>query len=616
VEYSILGPLEVRANGETVPLGGAKQRALLAALLLHANEAVSSEQLIDELWGEHAPPTAANTLQVHLSRLRRTLVAVDGSSPLARDGDGYRLSLSSSQLDAARFEQASQRGGAALAAGDYAVALRELDAGLALWRGPALADLAYESFAQPAIARLEELRLKARTDRLEAELALGHEAAAIGDLEGLVREHPLDERLRRLQMTALYRAGRHADALDAFDGLRGALSELGLEPGHRLRALQLQILRHDAALEGTAWEPSSWRKRLGGQRGVAAATVMLAVLIFAAASGGRTEWVEASAPANALRAIDPQAGTIVENVRLPGRPGAVASSHDGVWVASVDAPVVWHVDARSRRVDRTVRLDFVADDLAAGGGALWAVSASARSMNRIDRRSGRARFALPSGTQGVVPWEPGGVAWPVWGDSAREVANNTSCWSHPRRPASLAAGGGSVWFSCGDRVVGVVDPDTGAVRTLRYRGGAPVAVAHGRSYVWVVGRADESVSQLSDLSGDTIRALTLTGDPSAIAVGGDSIWVPARELDAVWKATFDRPPATRVRARRLIPVGDRPEHVVFADGAAWVVNTADGTVSKIDARRERVATTIDVGVEAVGIATAGRMVWVAVRSPR
>jgi predicted ATPase/DNA-binding SARP family transcriptional activator len=253
LDFRLLGPLEVRAGGEALPLGGAKQRAALALLLLHANEPVSSDHLIDALWGERPPGTAKTALQGYITQLRRLLEPSRKrrgvGEVLVTTPAGYVLRVAKGALDRDRFETLAAQGHQALAAGRPAQAAELSRSALALWRGSALAEFAYEPWAQGEAERLAELRLVLLEERIEAELELGHHGELVGELEALVVEHPLRERPRALLMLALYRAGRQAEALDAYQQARGALvDELGIEPSPELRELQAAILRQDPQL--------------------------------------------------------------------------------------------------------------------------------------------------------------------------------------------------------------------------------------------------------------------------------------------------------------------------------------------------------------------------------
>ena len=246
MEFRILGPLEVWDGGAEVSLGGPKPRALLAVLLLHPNEVVSVDRLIDELWGEDSPGDAAAALRVNVSRLRKTLP----QDVLTTRSPGYVIRVEPDELDLHHFERLVEDGRGLLERGLAAEASKRLRDALSLWRGPALADFAYESFAHAAIARLEEIRLSAVELRIDADLALGRPDELVGELEALVAEHPLRERLRRCLMTSLYRSGRQAEALDAYQDARRTLAvELGIDPSPALQELERAILRQDPSLD-------------------------------------------------------------------------------------------------------------------------------------------------------------------------------------------------------------------------------------------------------------------------------------------------------------------------------------------------------------------------------
>jgi DNA-binding SARP family transcriptional activator len=242
MEFRILGPLEVVEQGRTLPLGGARQRTLLALLLTRANEIVSADRLIDELWGAQPPRTAANSLHYHVSQLRKALAPREA---IVTQEPGYVIRIGPDELDLLRFEalvEEAQRAAPELAA-------QRLREALDLWRGPALVDLAHESFAQIEIPRLEELRLGALERRFEADLALGRYTELVGEVQMLVREHPLRERLRAVLMQALYGSGRQAEALELYRETRQLLvDELGIEPSPALQELEQAVLRQDPAL--------------------------------------------------------------------------------------------------------------------------------------------------------------------------------------------------------------------------------------------------------------------------------------------------------------------------------------------------------------------------------
>jgi DNA-binding SARP family transcriptional activator len=247
MEFAILGPLEVRRDGRLVALAGGRLRAVLAALLLHANQPVSAERLAQALWGVDAPPMATRTVQVYVSRLRKTL---GEEELLATTPAGYRLRLAPGQLDAERFEQLVSEGRQALAQGRAEEAGAILRAALALWRGPPLADLEYAPFAQAEIARLEEHQMAALEARLDADLAAGRQAELVGELQQLAARYPLREHLQGQLMLALYRSQRQTEALAVYRSMRARLSaEVGLEPGPDLRRLESAILNHSAQLQ-------------------------------------------------------------------------------------------------------------------------------------------------------------------------------------------------------------------------------------------------------------------------------------------------------------------------------------------------------------------------------
>ena len=260
MQFRMLGTLEVVDGDHAVALGGGRERAVLAVLLLHANAVVTRERLIEELWGESAPATVSKNLQTYVWRLRRAL-AVDGLVVTSAGGYMLRLEVGRDEYDVARFERLLDEGRRALGMDQPERAERALREALALWRGSPLVDFAYEAFAQAEIARLEELRLTAVEERIGADLTLGGHAGLVAQLETLVAAHPLRERLRGQLMLALYRCGRQSEALEAYrDGRERLVDELGLEPGPELQQLEQAILRQSPQLAAPA-RPVSFRGR-------------------------------------------------------------------------------------------------------------------------------------------------------------------------------------------------------------------------------------------------------------------------------------------------------------------------------------------------------------------
>jgi DNA-binding SARP family transcriptional activator len=269
IEYRVLGSLEALDEGRPLSLGGPRQRAVLAVLLLHANEVVPASRLIDDVWGDEPPETAANILQGYVSDLRHAL----GKDTIATRGRGYSITVEAGELDLRRFERLAEAGIEALDDDRAAEAAATLREALDLWRGPALADLD-ESFALATVRRLEELRLGALERRIDADLAGGRHAEVVAELTALVAEHPLRERFRAQHMLALYRSGRQAEALDSYRAARETLAEeLGIDPGPPLQRLEEEILAQDPSLDAPKAGHDGFLERPAQQRVVLAVSV-------------------------------------------------------------------------------------------------------------------------------------------------------------------------------------------------------------------------------------------------------------------------------------------------------------------------------------------------------
>jgi DNA-binding SARP family transcriptional activator len=390
MEFGVLGPVLVRRNGRDEPLGGPKQRSLLAMLLLRANEGVTRDRLIDGLWGERPPPTAAHTLDNYVSRLRKVV----GDDRLERRPPGYVLRVEPGELDLDRFERAFRRGREALARERPHEAADSLREALALWRGSALADLQYEPFAHDAVQRLEERRLQAFEERVEADLALGRSGELVPELEALVREHPFRERPLGQLMLALYRAGRQAEALGAFQaGRRRLAEELGLEPGPDLQRLQAAILAQDPKLSTprTSRAPRrSARNRIPLRlvAAAAAATVATASLaIVLIGTGGSGAGTVETSQSRAI-VLSAEEAAAAGSVTLPSAPAAMAAGHGSLWVAIPGRAEVLRLDADSRAVSDRIPVEEGPGAMAAGGAPCGRRrSRATRSCGSIRRRA-------------------------------------------------------------------------------------------------------------------------------------------------------------------------------------------------------------------------------------
>ena len=582
MRFSVLGPLEVRSGDELLPIGTAKQRALLAVLLVNANRVVSRDQLIDSLWGERPPESARGSIEAYVSRLRKVLHA-DGEHILVTRAPGYLLKVGFEELDLDRFERLVEEGRRSLANEEPERAAALLDEALSLWRGRPLADVEFEPFAQIEVARLEEERLGAVEDYFDAELALGHGGSLVSRVEAAVAEHPLRERLRRQLMLALYQSGRQADAMQAYRDARAYLiQELGLEPSPALKQLQQSILAHDPALEVTSRRrsvdpsPASRRFRVSGRVVIAGVTVcgVAAAAIVALALAHRNgphvgvlrershlsvldattgkPQLTASLPAQpesiaatvgslwlsdtrdqAVLRVDPTDGLIVDRIAVPGEPGGIVIGDGAIWVASTIAGTISRIDPATAQVTQTVPLEIGnAAALGFGQGRLWVDDATGHSLVEVSPRTGKRVLTLPLDL----------------------------------RPTSLAVGRQAVW---------VADYDSGLVARVNPRLGVTEAIVH-------VGEG-----------------------PAALAFGDNALWV-ANSLDS----TVTRIDLTTNSIVATIPVGSGPIALASSEGSIWAANQYSGDLSRIDPRRNQVTATIRVGGQPSAVAIAGHQLWV------
>ncbi len=591
-EFRLLGSVEAVVGGRPVALGGIKQRALLAALLLDANSVVSTGRLTEALWGEDAPATAGKTLQVYVSRLRHELEGTNGagSGRLITRAPGYALEVAPDEVDLFRFERLVEEARESLRAGHAAEAAEQLRTALALWRGPALADLDLEPVGRLAAPRLEEARLAALEDRIDADLANGRASELVGELRGLVDDHPLRERLRAQQMLALYRTGRQADALSAFqDARRRLVGELGLEPGARLQELERQILDQDPALQlrGKRRAPGPEpriRRRTLVLAGAAACVIAAGVVIAATGGGDGKPPSAAAAPAikvvaDSLVGIDARTGRLVAQYQVGADPDQVAAWRDVAWVSNPS--------------DRT--LSYV--DLTTGH------RQDVKGFPAVDHVA-----TTPNGDVFVSSFKRF-----VWTVSDTLVPQRVL--RLPGQAEALAVGAGSLWVSSpatkrgegGDQVVRY-DPGTARIAERIPVGATPIFIAFGFGKLWVSNYDGDSVSVITP-GKRTAKTIPLGDGPLGIASGEGAVWVVLygeRELLRL------NPETGKVVAR--IPVGDGPLSVAAAEGSVWVTNREDGTVTQVDPDTNRVVRSVDVQMPPHGVAVSGGKAWVTIRA--
>jgi DNA-binding SARP family transcriptional activator len=585
MRFGVLGPVAVSDGDGEIRLGGPKQRALLALLLIHRNEVVSRDRLIDGLWGDRPPASAAHTLDDYISRLRKVL----GSGRVIRRPPGYVLRVDSGELDLDRFETLVSQGRDELGRGDARQAASTLRAALALRRGPTLADVVDAPFASLEVHRLEEQHLGALEDRIEVDLALGRVSEVVPELQALVRTHPLRERLRAQLMLGLYRSGRQAEALEEYRRVRSAFAdELGIEPGRALRELERAILRQETGLDAPVKESrraGEQERAIRGRAGVLTLAALLAgvVAVSVAARTGRGTGAPSVLGANSVGAIDPDTNRLVAEVRVGRDPVAVAGGRSVLWVANRADGTLSRIDPRRFVRTRTLGVTAAPNDVATVEGTAWVGGAGfERTLASVDADGNVANVKLPqSRGKAFAVAAVGRTVWVADGDSAL-YGVDASTRRLSRRPISMGNGFGvpggglalydhAVWVSDPhENVVRRVDLRTGRTRTITLQptgemetGGAG-SISAGEGSVWVVVRATRTLWRINPASNIAEPAATADGVPVAVAVGAGSVWL-ADETGTV--ARID--PATN-RTVAAVDVGRKPTALTVAAGRVWV----------------------------------------------
>jgi DNA-binding SARP family transcriptional activator len=478
MQFRILGPLEIAGEHGPITLHRGKEQALLSFMLLHPNELLPSDRLIDELWDGRPPATAAKILQNAVSQLRKAL----GDGRLDTCPPGYVFHLQPGELDLQRFEELARDG--------------RSEEALALWRGPPLVDLREERFADDARRRLEDERLAVLEDRIDTDLAAGRNAQLVPELERLVAEHPLRERMHAQLMRALYASGRQADALDAYRRARRALSEeLGLEPGPELQELERKILQQDPELAPRRRRQAPAqrsRRRLWLVLGVlmlAIAAVVAGVIV--ATSGGTKPIL---AVPSSLAVIDPGANRVVHVLPIGDTPRGVTVGKQFVWAANAADGTVSQIDPDKVRTMHTIGLGAAATDLVENRGSVWVATGPDNTVVRLDAATGGVLERIP-------------------------ISHDLSASAN-----AIAAGPSGIWIGSGNDI-DELDPASGDL-VVRHRahiaaGINDVQVKNG--LVWVA-TSHERIGRLSAATGRLTGETNLGQIPAAVAVGGGSVW--------------------------------------------------------------------------------------------
>lgn len=601
MEFRLLGPVEARRDDRPVALGGAKPRALLAFFLLHANDVVSRDRIIDALWGDRPPGAAEHSLDVQVSRLRKALAP---DAALVRRSGGYALEVETEQIDARRFERLLDEGRRANAARSPADAFAALDHALRLWHGDALADVAYEDFARPESDRLQELRLVAIEERMDAELALGRHEKIIPELESLIATNPLRERLGGQLMLALYRSRRQAEALRVYSDTRKRLvGELGIEPSQQLRALEQAILRQDPALD--LLPPATQTSRRIAAGAVALALAGAAVAAVVGVTRGGTESAHALADADSTVFIDAGTGVVVNQADAVRNTEFVRYGAGSLWSVSSEGELT-RIDPETGEIVATIGLP--ADEpsgLAFGEGSVWITGRHSPTVYRVDPSVNELVDELPLPMEGVET------------DGTGEVA----------------VGAGSVWVGHGafnpGAVVERLDPERRrSQRRWSILAGDVDHLAFGERALWVASTSSGELRKIDPRTNDVLFKRTLQSDLCCVAAGGGYAWAASNPEGVVWKIT------TNGNVLPTIKLSSAIKRLTYADGALWVTLFGKGTVVRVDPTTGATrpydvghsVTGVDVrdGLIAVGVRQsaedvtadlAGDVVWVGRKAP-
>ena len=607
MDFRLLGTVEVSTGEHVVALGGPRARAVLADLALNVGRTVPTSQLAGDLWGDLLPASAVQTVETYVYRLRR---ALDAAGPhgvsLVKRPTGYMLDAQPDSVDVWRFRDLAARGIATLEEGDATTALTLMRSALALWRGPALADVRDAAFAPVAAERLEDERLTAAETLTDARLRLGAHRELVPELETLIAASPYRESFHAQLMLALYRSGRQAEALAAFRRARELLTEeLGIEPGRELRELERAVLLQAPELELEAGEapqralrtnggrappseqssekpgtpdPPSRGSGVGARRptwrwvvapatlGVAVA-VSLPILLAAQAS-------HAGELSDGVGELAPTGSGIVHSVALASPPGAAVSAERSVWVTNPERDVVYRIDPATASIVATIPVGSDPSAITAADGDIWVANTLDGTVSRID---------------------------PGFNDVVGRISVGTE-------PTGIAAGGGSIWVAdASSGTLSAISPVSGDVTRTIALTSPPFGVEYGAGAVWVTSPGDDSVTRVDPRSGQPGQRIPVGSGPTAIVFGAGSVWV-ANALDS----TVSRVDPRTDTVAATIPVGDGPDALAIAGSSLWAANRLSSTLTRINAGDDTRGRALAVGGGPVALTAYGDRIWVGV----
>jgi YVTN family beta-propeller protein len=604
MEIRLLGAVEAYADGVALPLGGPRQRAVLADLALHAGQLVVAGRLIDDLWGGRPPISARHTLETYVSRLRHVLNA-SGGLLVTRPG-GYLLDVAPRCVDACQFRDLVARGSGARDQGDVPAAVTLLGSAVKLWRGPALADVQDAPFAVLAGQQLEEERLTASEKLVEARLALGQHRELVPELEALIAGSPYREGFHAQLMLALYRSGRQAEALAAFGRARDLLAgELGIEPGRELRRLHRAVLLQAPELEpdggtaGSAPQPVAAPVSGPSDQRMPAPGSLPARQPFPLGRRRAWRWAAAAVALGLVAAIgvpvllptgQARGGMLTDGIgevtgadgighslALPDPPGAAVAADGSVWVTSPEGNVVYRIDPGTTAIVQTIPVGSDPSAIIAAGPDIWVANTLAGTVSRINPASDEVVQTVSVGTE----------------------------------PTGLASGGGSVWVAdAAASTVSALSPLSGQLTSTVALPSPPFGVAFGAGSVWVTSPQDNSVTRVDPRSGQPGQRIPVGAGPTAITFGFGSVWV-ANGLDS----TISRVDPGTDAVTATIPAGDGPDALAIAGNSVWAADRLASALTRISARNGSPAPMIPVGAGPVALAADGGGVWVAAGPP-